>query len=110
MIKVTMLLGRLSPERNPIPFQLAEGLSKRGFKVEVIAGYPSRGISQEKIDEYRSQPVKAISDNLVIRRVGRYHKDEGSLVSRALDYVRLSRDVYKAARLSGADVFLLYSS
>lgn len=111
MVKLTMLLGRLSPERNPIPFQLAEELSRNGFVVEIIAGYPSRGISQEVINQYMTgKPIQWINRNFFIRRVGSKRLDKGNLIQRARDYLNLTYTIFKEAKSSKTDVYLIYSS
>ncbi|MDY0208029.1 MAG: glycosyltransferase family 4 protein [Pseudomonas sp.] len=109
-MRVVILAGRLSRERNPIVFQLAEGLSYRGFTVELITGYPSRGLNEQQIQYYQSNCEHYVNENFMIRRVGSRRRETGSLFIRALDYLTVTFSIYRAALKSTPDVYMIYSS
>ena len=54
-MKITFLIGHLIYERHNLIYEMLQDFSKY-FQVNVITGYPSRGLSSTDIERYRNNP------------------------------------------------------
>lgn len=109
-MKITFITGHLCKERHALLNELALDLGEYGAEVTVLTGYPSRRISNEIRQYYLDHPVEQISDNVVVRRIGSRKGEGNGLLERMIKYVFLTRELYKEAKKTPADVYYLYSS
>lgn len=88
---------------------LSADLSKY-YNLIVLAGFPSRRVSDKERKYYLNHPVEKVSESIVIKRVGSKRGEGKGLFIRMIKYVLLTRSLFTAAMKEHADLYFLYST
>ena len=109
-MKITFITGHLCKERHALLNELALDLGENGAEVTVLTGFPSRRISNEIREYYLQNPIEHISENVVVKRIGTQKGEGTGLFVRMINYLILTRKLYKEAKNTETDVYYIYSS
>lgn len=112
-MRICILTGYFAPEitaETHLLLDLAQDFVKYNAEVIVITSFPSRGIDKSTKLKYRKIREEITTNNYRIKRVG-FKWDEGNnFILRSLRYILLSNSIYRAAKKTGADVYLISST
>lgn len=109
-MNITFLIGHMVKERDLILYELATQLGEYGAKVTIISGYPSRRLDKKTIKYYHEHPIEKYSLNVSSIRVGTKRGEGNNLFTRMINYLILSKQIYKCAIKQKTDVFYIYST
>lgn len=112
-MKITILTGYFSPEITPethLLSNLTEDLAEYGAEVTVITGIPTRGVDEYTRKKYLNLKDEVIKPNIRILRVGTSAREGRNFVARAFRYGLNTVSIYRAAKKTKSDVYLVSST
>lgn len=112
-MNVTLIAGYFPPEQSAdvrLNYDLANGLAEHGINTTVIVPYPTRGVPNEKKNDFIDKKDEQISDNLRVIRVGKPGTYHQGLIRRGLDFALKTYSQYKTAKKIKTDVYLVIST
>lgn len=111
-MRITIVTAYFYPEISPITHlyrDLAEDLASFGAEVTVVTGKANRGLDAAAREEYRGRTDETAEAGYRILRVGSDSAEGTGLVGRGLHFVGGTLSLYRAAKRTDADVYLLGS-
>ena len=112
-MNVTLIAGYFPPEQSAdvrLNYDLAIGFAEHGINTTVIVPYPTRGVPDEKKNDFNDKKCEQISDNFRVIRVGKPGTYHQGLIRRGLDFALKTYRQYKAAKKIKTDVYLVIST
>ena len=109
---ITFLAGYYEPDISAdthLNSSLCNGLSRAGYKVTVVAPYPSRGISDDIISKYSNIREETNEYGVNIKRVcrGKFRKN---IFLRGIYFIRKTILLYDAAKKVDTDAYVIMST
>ena len=111
-MKVTLVTAYFQPEISPITHlyaDLAADLAHYGAEVTVVTGQPDRGLDEETWRAYLDRREETTPEGYRILRVGGKGREGHKLLRRGWRLLTQTGVLERAARRTGADVYLLGS-
>jgi glycosyltransferase involved in cell wall biosynthesis len=112
-MKITLLTAYYYPEitaATHLLSDLAEDFAEYGAEVTVVTTIPTRGLDEDTKEVYLNRRDEIIKPNLRVIRVGTGAKEGKSFVARALRYGLNVLSIYRTAKKTKTDVFLISST
>ena len=110
MSKELLFLTGTVRGRRSLFLLMAEEISKRGYNVTLITGYPNIGATKEYRDYQLKNSSEEVSPTLKILRVGTKRREPKSLLLRAIRGVLLSRQILRTAMRQNVRDCVIYST
>lgn len=110
--KITFIAGYYEPDicaDTHLNSSLCNGLANRGYKVTVIAPFPSRGVSDEIIVRYSAISEETNSFGVRIIRVG-HGKFKENIIKRGIGFLRKTVLLCQTAKRIETDCYILMST
>lgn len=111
-MRVTIVTAYFYPEISPVTHlyrDLAEDLASLGAEVTVVTGKAVRGLDEAARAAYRTRTDETAEAGYRILRVGSGGAEGTGLVRRGLHFIRGTWSLFRAAKKTHADVYLLGS-
>lgn len=91
-------------------FEVAKKVADKGDEVQIITGFPSRRLTDEQRQFFLDHPIEKLSERITVKRVGSRAGEGTGLLSRMIRYLFVTRQIYKEAKKTDADVYFIYSN
>jgi len=111
-INITFLAGYYEPDISAdthLNSSLCNGLSKKGYNVNVVAPFPSRGISNAMRVKYSGVNEEINEYGVNILRIGKSTYKQ-NIVLRGIDFIRKTILMYKSAKKIDTDYYIIMST
>lgn len=112
-MKVTLIAGYFFPEQSAdvrLNYDLVKSFAKRGIETTVVVPFPSRGLTEDQINEYKQKYDEQTADHFRVIRVGKPVKYHQGLIRRGLNFVFKSIKQYRCAKKIETDVYVVIST